>query len=78
MPEFKIVTNDYRASRLGPLASALIDGKTVLVPERTGTAGLYQTLKRRGFRLRQHKHADGMVLWAEPLNGTENGTGSDD
>ena len=71
MPEFKVVTDDYRGTRFGLLTQTLMDGKTILVSDRTSVGTLYQTLKRHGFRVRQHKRPDGIVLWAERLNGED-------
>lgn len=70
-PDFKVVTDDYRRSRYGPLTQALIDGRTVLLPPGKTVANVFQTLRRNGFGLRQRKHPDGLVIWAERMEGEE-------
>ena len=69
--KFEIVPEARRESKLGPLAKALLAGNTILVPLGSHTAGAYSTLKRHGYKLRQHRSDDGLVLWAEKNGAAE-------
>lgn len=72
MSEFEIVSDDLRAStegrgNLSEATLALLDGKTIKVSQEFKSGRFTNTLRRRGFKLRQRKMGDGLVLWAEPL-----------
>ena len=53
--------------RVSELTQALMDGKTVMVPRDSKSGHHSTTLKARGYRLRQHQRAEGLVLWAEKI-----------
>jgi hypothetical protein len=78
--QFEIVSDELRAApsgargrgRKSEVTLALLDGKTVLLPDgKAGGGGYATTLKHAGFRLRQTQRPEGLVLWAEPIEPDE-------
>lgn len=70
--EFQVVSDELRSKRvanigISPATQALIDGKTILVPGDFKSGRYFNTLRRNGMRLRQHRTEEGMVLWAEKI-----------